>query len=186
MLPQFNLSGVLPPFDPGAGPAAPAGRSPYLVTAAELVAGFGTSAERRALLRSLFEYRASLRSIGLGGYQWIDGSFLEDVEMQRGRPPGDIDLVTFVTRPDGFHEQEHWHQFLEDQANTFWPEGAGLDCYLVDMSLKPEVIVSQAVYWFGLFSHQRETALWKGIVQINLTCDDEAAIGMLEETDSAH
>jgi hypothetical protein len=36
------------------------------------------------------------------------------------------------------------------------------------------------VFWFGLFSHQRETALWKGIVQIELDADDAAAVALLE------
>ena len=34
--------------------------------------------------------------IGIGsGFQWLDGSFLENVEMTEKRDPGDLDLVTF-------------------------------------------------------------------------------------------
>jgi len=44
-------------------------------------------------------YRAALRDLGLNGVQWINGSFCEDVERTRGRPPGDIDLVSLIVRP---------------------------------------------------------------------------------------
>ncbi|MDA1231040.1 MAG: hypothetical protein O2856_09720 [Planctomycetota bacterium] len=28
------------------------------------------------------------------GFQWLDGSFLEDIELGDGRPPRDLDVVT--------------------------------------------------------------------------------------------
>jgi len=150
----------------------------------DLVAALATSPERKLLLRSLFQYRRTLRELGLAGYQWIDGSFVENVEQNRGRPPGDIDLVTHVARPEQFVDPAAWEDFLDQNWDALFPEGVGLHCFMLDLMLPPEVLVSQSVYWFGLFSHQRDTALWKGIVQIDLAADDVAAIAMLEADDA--
>ena len=188
MLPSFTLSGVLPPYHPEWGPTADHvhGRSPYLITPEQLVATFATSEERKSLLRDLFQYRQSLRALGLTGYQWIDGSFVEDVETHRGRPPGDIDVVTFFSRPNGYEGLAEWRGFLDQHEGALDADGLGLDCFFVDLSLPPSVVVRQSVFWFGLFSHQRETALWKGIVQISLDVDDAAAMALLEGVDHAY
>ena len=185
MLPSFTLSGVLPPYRPEVGATANDvhGRSPYLISPEQLVAAFATTEERKSLLRHLFQYRQSLRALGFHGYQWIDGSFVEDVETQRGRPPGDIDVVTLSKRPVGFEGDAHWGEFLDEHWDTVTAEDLDLDCYIVDLSLPPLVVVQQSVYWFGLFSHQRDTSLWKGIVQIELDVDDAAAVAMLEGGD---
>lgn len=187
MLPSFTLSGVLPPYHPELGPTADHvhGRSPYLITPEQLVAAFATSEVRKSLLRDLFQYRQTLRDLGLHGYQWIDGSFVEDVESHRGRPPGDIDLVTFFARPAGFEGQGEWGDFVDLNGEALDAEGLGLHCFTVDLSLPPPVVVRQSVFWFGLFSHQRETALWKGILQIELDVDDAAAVAMLEGVEHA-
>lgn len=188
MLPNFTLSGVLPPFHPELGPTADHihGRSPYVITPEELVAVFATTEERKSLLRDLFQYRQQLRELGfVHGQQWIDGSFVEDVELQRGRPPGDIDLLTFLVRPHGVEEQTAWAHFLDQHFPVMEGNGLGPHCFF-DLSLPPVVVVRQSVFWFGLFSHQRETALWKGIVQIDIGADDNAAIALLEEDANAN
>src|SRR5580692_10607499 len=93
-LPPFISSGVLPPHLAGA--ASPHDRSPYEATPAEVVARFATSGPRRVILRGYLDYRAALREAGFAeGYQWLDGSFVEDVERTEGRPPNDVDVVTF-------------------------------------------------------------------------------------------
>lgn len=185
MLPSFTLSGVLPPYHPDLDATANSvhGRSPYLITPEQLVAAFATTEERKSLLRNLFQYRQSLRDLGFHGYQWIDGSFVEDVETQRGRPPGDIDVVTLFMRPAELQEEAPWGAFLAEHGDALTPDELDLDCYFVDLSLPPPVVVRQSVYWFGLFSHQRATSLWKGIVQIELDVDDAAAVAMLEGGD---
>jgi hypothetical protein len=185
MLPSFTLSGVLPPFQPEHGPAVSAGRSPYRILPEDLVAAFATSLERRSLLRDLFEYRRQLRGLGLrDGFQWIDGSFLEDVEMHKGRAPRDIDLVTFFSRPANATNLKAWSEFVERHQHLLNPEELAVDCYYVDMSIPPEVVVGQATYWYGLFSHQRETSLWKGIVQLDLAADETVALKMIEVADA--
>lgn len=53
-----------------------------------LVKRFATSAERIEILLVLIAYRTELRSLGfLDGFQWIDGSFVEQIEITRNRPP---------------------------------------------------------------------------------------------------
>lgn len=44
----------------------------------------------------LLDLRAELTLAGKSdGFQWVDGSFTEDVEVQQGRTPNDVDVVTF-------------------------------------------------------------------------------------------
>ena len=100
MIPAFNHSYVLPPFE--GERMISAHSSPYVVTSSELVQRFAASEARRAVLDGLLHYRSELRGLGfLQGFQWLDGSFVEDVEAREGRAPGDIDLVTFAYPPAG-------------------------------------------------------------------------------------
>lgn len=95
-IPAYDLGLVLPPFL-GPRPGSVATQSPYDATTEELVHRFGTSAARNALLRGLLDLRAALRRIGITtGFQWIDGSFVEDKERRVGSAPGDIDIVTVL------------------------------------------------------------------------------------------
>jgi hypothetical protein len=49
----------------------------------------------------------------------------------------------------------------------------------VDLDKKPFLIVDDTRYWFGLFSHQRVTSLWKGMLSVSLQSDDDAARSLL-------
>lgn len=179
MIPQFTHSGVLPPFV-GANPAQIAGCSPYPVSSADLVATFATSVARNNLLRELFQYRADLRALGIvAGFQWLDGSFLEDVETIRGRPPKDIDLVTFAPRPQHAQTDAQWGALISANVGLFQPPIGKLDAYYVDLNLPVEILIRRATYWSGLFSHQRDTALWKGLLQLDITEDDSVAVDAL-------
>ena len=96
MIPHMNASSVLPPYI-GLEPGVKADMSPYVVSMSDVVARFATSLERVAILRGLLSYRDAVRALGLTeGHQWLDGSFVEDVESVRKRPPQDIDIVTFT------------------------------------------------------------------------------------------
>ncbi|MDN3617464.1 DUF6932 family protein [Vibrio gallaecicus] len=84
MIPAFEQSGVLPPFV-GDSPARRANQAPYAVSLADFVKHFSTSPERIKILIGFLEYRIALKSIGIvDGFQWIDGSFVENVELTRG------------------------------------------------------------------------------------------------------
>lgn len=183
MIPSFNVSGVLPPFV-GENPTNPASMSPYETSMTAMVRRFATTVERIDILRGLIGYRDALRTLGIReGFQWIDGSFVEQVEDTRGRPPADIDLVTFAHRPGVTAEQ--WRALVQDHRDLFSLSSVKqqykCDAYFVDVDKDPLLVVNDTRYWFGLFSHQRATALWKGMLLIPLQSDDDAACQLLEQ-----
>lgn len=180
MIPGFNHSGVLPPFLADQGPTCSASMAPYQTTMLDLATAFCGSPERASILSGLISYRESLRRSGIvHGFQWIAGSFLEDCESQRQRPPKDIDVVTFARRPPHAQSQMDWVDFyganphLFDQSIT--QNLHKCDAYYVDLYLPPEFIVSRSRFWFGLFSHQRDTYVWKGILELPLSSNDDDA-----------
>lgn len=147
-----------------------------------IVRRFATSDERMEILMGLLNYRAALRNFGLtDGFQWIDGSFVEHVESTRNRPPADVDVVTFANRPD-VHLGE-WKKLVTENISLFDPAQAKkqyrCDAYFVDLRKKPATIVNDTRYWFGLFSHQRNTSLWKGMLALPLASDDDIARELL-------
>jgi hypothetical protein len=150
----------------------------------EVAHRFCTSPERVALLRGLLEYRADLRAAGIpDGLQWIDGSFCEDVETTRRRPPQDIDVVTLVVRPMAHVASPAWVAFVADHPHLFAPAAVkhkyGCDGYPLDLCLPLQSVMDQFSYWLGLFSHQRATNLWKGMLQVPLIDDDAAVAAYL-------
>lgn len=177
MIPSHNESGVLPPFL-GDNPAARAAMAPYHVSLLEVVNRFATSQDRINILTGFIAYRDALRKFGfLNGFQWVNGSFLEDVETKLHRSPNDIDIVTFSYRPAGYEDATSWMNLVGSRPDLFDPDETKnnflCDAYFVDLSLgKPAYLVDQTKYWFGLFSHQRDTFLWKGMLEIPLTDDD--------------
>lgn len=174
-IPANTFSGVLPPYI-GANSTDRAGTSPYEVEMSDLVLRYSTSPERVKILTGLIEYRKALTAIGVAsGFQWIDGSFVEDVEAIRGRPPGDVDIVTFAHRPT--NDPNELYKMIVSNPNLFEPKITKAtyhcDAYFVDLSTDPALVVDDAAYWFGLFSHQRGTAAtWKGMIKISLASDD--------------
>ena len=97
-MPDRYSGWLLPANNPDA-PASCEGydRSPYRVLPAEFATMFGTSPQRLWLLSAFLEYRSELHSIGLvRGFQWVDGSFVENAEIRRGLPPNDVDLDVLI------------------------------------------------------------------------------------------
>lgn len=188
-LPSFDLRGLLPPFV-GADATTP-DRSPYWVTMPELVAAFGTTPHRSALLRNLIAYRTLLAQEGyVGGIQFIDGSFVENVEALENRDPSDIDVFSILSAPP---------RYLTDPAAwqatglPFWnaevanrdlnKQRFSLDTFAVlfeEIQAHPINYINQIIYWYGLFSHQRETFAWKGFAGLALDpAADQAALSQL-------
>ena len=175
MIPAFGPSGVLPPFV-GASPVVPAGLSPYVAVMTEIVARFGTSAERLAILNGFLDYRAALAAVGIAdGFQWVDGSFVENCETIRQRAPGDVDIVTFAYRP----ATPDWSLFVSQHLELFDPHRLKAifkcDAYYIDLQKPGDLIVTETAYFNGLFSHQRDTMQWKGMLSIDLNSDDASA-----------
>jgi len=176
VIPTHNQSGVLPPFL-GSSPSVINLMAPYKVTLLEVAQRFASSSARRAIIQGLVSYRAELLKEGIvSGFQWIDGSFVEDIERNAGRPPTDVDIITFAKRPLAYLDKQRWDDFVNRRQDIFWPPESKrnyrCDAYYVDMSLQPETLVDYTKYWFGLFSHQRDTFLWKGMLEVPL-CDDQ-------------
>lgn len=182
-IPPWNPGGVIPPVNP-ASPAS-ADRSPYFVSLSDFVLRFGTSADRRRVLDGFLRYRGRLHAAGLvDGFQWLDGSFLEQIELLEGRSPNDLDVVTFFRlppgmvlataigrAPDAFPATAAAHATLK--ANFL------VDPYFVPLDSPPERLVSRAAYWYSMWAHRR-TGLWKGYLQVDLgSAGDAAAAGHL-------
>jgi hypothetical protein len=181
MIPPFNTSLVLPPFT-GDDPGQRATMSPYKTDVLTVVRRFATTQPRGALLSGLLDYRKALRSAGVvSGFQWIDGSFVENVEITRGRPPGDIDLVTFAPAPDMGKNatDEEFNAWVEQFGWLFDPDQAkaqyGCEAFFIDILKRPDLLIDDTRYWFGLFSHQRATSLWKGMIQVPMKSNDDEA-----------
>ena len=186
MIPNFNVGGVLPPFlgaEPGEHAAL---ASPYVCNPLELVDRFFTSAWRGQLLLGLIQFRDALRGEGIvSGLQWIDGSFTEDVE-KRGAQPRDIDVVTVLERPAAVANDADWVAFVNAHAGGIFSRDANkanfnVDSLWIDLGVRPRVLVGRAAYWYGLFSHQRVTFQWKGMLSIDLGSDDAPARARLAQ-----
>jgi hypothetical protein len=114
-IPEWDINGILPPISPGElGHSM--NRSPYRTALIDVVENFSRSPERKRILTGLLDYRAALHEVGLNnGFQWLDGSFMEAVEVIEIRSPRDVDVVTFFYLPGQVDQnslkQEHPHLF---------------------------------------------------------------------------
>lgn len=177
-IPTWSGAGFLPPWI--ANPAHSAGRSPYRASMLEFVQRFAITDARIIICQGLLDYRAELRKLGVHGFQWLDGSFVEDVENFRpAKPhPGDIDVVTFA---DFSPADDPRLVSLKSSAKT----NMHVDGYFVSTCAPGPQIVQNTAYWFGLFSHRRGDGLWKGMVEVDLGSDDNDALQHLESVQSA-
>jgi hypothetical protein len=186
-IPPFDVRDLLPPFI-GIN-ATTQERSPYLVTMSEFAGAMGTTAERRQLLRNLIAYRAMLAQAGyVSGVQFVDGSFVENVEVAENRPPRDIDIFSIVNMQPSYRgdlqiwgpsEFPFWRNEVANHALN--KQRFALDTYaLLFEELQPMGLIQGVIYWYGLFSHQRGTLAWKGFVALVLDpAGDQAALAAL-------
>jgi hypothetical protein len=58
-------------------------------------------------------------------------------------------------------------------------QGFRCDTSIVNLTTSPEWLVTQTRYWYGLYSHRRGDALWKGMLQLPLNSDDAVASAIL-------
>jgi len=167
-IPVWNAAGVLPPIRQEAPGNSP-DRSPYLIDLSSLVDRFATSPERRGILDGLLRFRAALHQAGIvSGFQWLDGSFLEDVETLENRPPRDMDVVTFFHLPAGQDQRSliQRHEALLDPRQT--KASFAIDAYPVVLGQPTDQWqVKHVAYWYSMWSHRRD-GLWKGFVQADL------------------
>ena len=171
-IPNWNPQGVLPPINP-ANPTS-VDRSPYSVTLTDLVLHFGTTLCRQTILSGLLAFRSALHSAGLTqGFQWVNGSFLENIEIIESRDPVDVDVVTFFHLPASQTQQGllNAHPRLFNPADT--KADHHVDAHFVQLNGgTPAPLVGQSTYWYSLWSHRRN-GQWKGYLQINLSPTDD-------------
>ena len=182
-IPDWNYEGVLSARkgdDPVAGI-----RSPYAVSLVDLVERFGSTPQRRLLLQGLLDFRAELHEAGLvQGFQWVNGSFMENVEQNDNRPPNDIDLVTFFHVPQGYTNETLAQAFPYIFGSVDLKEKFSVDAYFVALDqTTQESIIESSIYWYSLWSHTRG-GIWKGYLQIDLNnSDDQQARLLLDQQD---
>lgn len=88
-IPDWNPQGLLPPVIWGAE-AAGTPRSPYPTTFESRCERFCTSSTRFDILEGPYRLRQKMYEAGGNkGFQWIAGSFVEQVERPRARRPRD-------------------------------------------------------------------------------------------------
>jgi uncharacterized protein DUF6932 len=173
-IPTFTIDGILPPFI-GTGPGDdPAFMSPYNADAIEVVTVFGTSGGRRQILSGWLNHRAALRSIGINrGFQWLDGSFLEEKE------PRDLDIVSFFHFPENVKTEVEQLSLWTGNPSIFdhlvVKTTYSLDAFFIPLEGSPEALISLSRYYLQLFSHQRESFLWKGMIQVRLDETNDAS-----------
>lgn len=103
----------------------------------------------------------------IDGFQWLDGSFIENIEITENRPPNDLDLVTFFGGLTIEEQKVKRAKFIEFFNPTLAKNNYKLDHYFVDYCFRPEVTVEMTRYWIQLFTHNR-LGVWKGILRLEL------------------
>jgi hypothetical protein len=172
-IPAWTADGVLPPIN--AAQPTSVERSPYIVSLTDYVLRFSDTTERRAVLSGFLNHRAALHKVGLvEGFQWLNGSFLEQVELLEGRPPNDLDVVTFYRLPEGKTQRDILDAdpslFDHDQLKTHYR----VDAYFADLGTQAEQLTRRSVYWYSMWSHRRNR-VWKGFVQVDLAPTEDAS-----------
>ena len=180
-IPAFDgILNILPPHQ--GDPRNPAELSPFPCTIYEIVDRFGFSPQRKTILEGFLDLRLKLLALGLKAVQWIDGSFLEDIESQESRPPGDIDVVTFALSTLALADL---HQLISASdpfllspkhvKSTF-----KVDHFLIPLASDPWQLVEHSTYFYGLFSHRRDR-MWKGMLKVGMLdiAEDQAALAHL-------
>jgi hypothetical protein len=125
------------------------------------VAPFPNDGHRRQLYGQLGNWQNQLRSIGIGGTLWLDGSFLT---AKAG--PEDIDIVMWnpISKVALDPSAQSVVAALLDKAN----ERAifGLDLYIE--SPTPGQQVHREAYWKGFFGFCHDQVTAKGFVEVAL------------------
>ena len=180
-IPNWNAQGVLPPVD--AQDPTSHNRSPYFVSLVDFVAKFAISPERIAIMQGFLRYRAALHAIGLrDGFQWLDGSFLENKEQLLAQSPADVDVVTFFRLPAQTSEAD----LIKRNSGLFDPgqhqankKHFQVDAFFLPLYTPAERLIKGSNYWYGMWSHQRQTLRWKGFLQLDLAPVQDAEAAQL-------
>ncbi|MFC6204220.1 DUF6932 family protein [Psychrobacter urativorans] len=181
---MWNIRGVIPPVALNEEGHS-YNRSPYSININKFIKDFAFSSERIEILIGFLAYRQAIYSSGIEtGFQWVNGSFAENVESIADRAPNDIDIVTFSNFYHTIPDYPNWaqrniHLFDNPTAKNKYK----VDSYWVDMDLGfNEASIRKCTYWYSMWSHQRDTDIWKGFFVIPLSpSDDNEAMKYLSE-----
>ncbi|BGD48089.1 TPA: DUF6932 family protein [Pseudomonas aeruginosa] len=178
MIPLWNHQGIIPPIDES-NPTSPV-RAPYQTDMVQIVERYATTFERCDVLEGFLSHRAQIHRMGIAsGFQWLDGSFMENVELLEGRHPNDMDVVMFADIPKAVEQalQPQDIQMLVD--NPWIKENYKVDFYLLPLSESPETLIEMAAYWYSMWSHRRSMQ-WKGFLSVRLESGlDQNALDLL-------
>ena len=178
-IPDFNHNHVLPPHL--GDPRLPNDVSPYNCSTYEFCQRLATSHERITILKNFIAFRKKMDRHGIvDGFQWVDGSFTENVEISLKRPPNDLDVVTFYRNITNDQVIDIQANFLDFVTPSLSKVNYQLDHYVVDFAYDPLITVEQTRYWIQLFSHNR-LDIWKGMLrlELNTPADDHFALDYL-------
>ncbi|WP_256580875.1 MULTISPECIES: hypothetical protein [unclassified Pseudomonas] len=179
LIPQWNHQGIIPPIDENDPTALE--RAPYPVTVEQIVERFSTTIERCEILEGFLSHRAEMHRLGVvSGFQWLNGSFMEHVELLEGRAPNDMDVVTFADiRPEV--EAALAPEDIKALTDNPWIKKTyKVDFYLLPLSEPAEFLVEMSAYWYSMWSHRRSQQ-WKGFLSVRLEPDhDDGARRLLE------
>jgi len=179
-IPNFDHNKVLPPHI--GDPRRMQDLSPYPCSTLDLCQKFATSIERIRILEGFLSFRQQMFAFNISnGFQWLDGSFMEDVEHLENRAPNDIDIVTFYMGMPRFQYSVIQAKFPEFISRDLSKSKYLVDHFGVDCSYRPDFIVEATRYWIQLFTHNRHR-VWKGMLRLELNTpdDDQAALNYLK------
>lgn len=183
LIPSFDERGLLPPIFPAEATNSEV-RSPYEADVLDFCGRFGTSLVRCELMLNLLTVRGRLIKIGLEGFQWIDGSFVEDIERIENRSPRDIDVVTYANLGD---QEETLAKDPNVFKKAFVKENYSIDQRILSLDISPDAdYMKECAFWYSLWSHRRREPRgnvlpWKGFVQVPLPCKDAEAEDWLRQ-----
>lgn len=170
--------GIIPPVDEADQTSH--ARSPYSMDIVNFVTMFALTPQRIRILKGFVDFRVALSNVDItDGFQWVDGSFTENIEMIEGRPPNDVDVVTFFNlQPD-----DDDHTVISRNPNLFDHDTVKssylVDSYFESLQVGGEYLVARTVYWYSMWAHKRDLS-WKGFLQIPLSPHlDHVALAIL-------
>ncbi|EAO0731216.1 hypothetical protein RRO28_001569 [Salmonella enterica] len=169
---------MIPPIDE-ADPTSHS-RSPYKMDIVRFVSTFSLTPARINILKGFLNFRRSLSQAGLvEGFQWVDGSFTENIELIEKRAPNDVDVVTFFQFSNGDNDEIVIGRNPKLFNHAFVKEKFLVDSYFQGLNVPSYELVEMTVYWYSMWAHKRDLS-WKGFIQIPLNPQlDVAAMTIL-------
>ncbi len=172
MIPPWTRQGVIPPMD-ATNPAS-AVRAPYQTTVTQVVERFATSERRCEILQGFLDHRSLMHHAGIAqGFQWLNGSFMENVELTDNRPPNDMDVVTYASWSQATEASLTPEQVRGLTDNPWIKRNYLVDFYLISLSDPAESLIEISAYWYSMWSHRRSMQ-WKGFLSVRLEPDHDA------------